>query len=150
MQIISYISDSIIAPVLQHDEVERLVLNAQEQNAKHGVTGVLFLENGHFFQTIEGPRDALHHLYAKIERDPRHKNLIKLADEPVSGRAFEGWDLDGFKLDHPELINPQVLMRLRSLYYENFGGDVAGLIDFVKHMVEEMDMFKIKSNLKRL
>jgi len=70
-------------------------------------------------------------------------------DEPVSQRAFEAWNLDGLRLDNPELINPQVFTQIRSLYNETYGGDVAGLIDFVKYMVEEMDMCKIKSDLKR-
>ena len=109
----------------------------------------MFLANGHFLQIIEGRPDELHNLYSQIERDPGHKNITKLVDEPVSHRAFEAWNLDGFHLDNPDLINPQVLTRLRSLYNETFGGEVAGLIDFVKHMVEEMDMYKINSDLMR-
>ena len=109
----------------------------------------MFLKNGHFLQIIERCRDELYNLYSKIERDPRPKNINKLADEPVSGRAFESWKLDGFHLGNPELINPQILTQLRPLYNETFGSDVAGLIDFIKHMVEEMDTYKIKSDLKR-
>ena len=149
MQLISYVSDSIISSDHQNAEVIQLVTDAQKRNASLGVTGVLFLENGHFFQTIEGPRKTLQQLFAQIENDSRHTNLIKLADEPVSARAFDGWDLDCFKMDNPDLINPKVLTRLRSLYFDSFGSNVAGLIDFVKHMVEELDMYKINSDLQQ-
>ena len=149
MQLISYVSDTMISSDHQNTAEKQLVSASQKINASLGVTGDHYLENGHFFQTIEGPRETLQQLFAQIENDSRHTNLIKLADEPVSARAFDGWDLDCFKMDNPDLINAKVLTRLRSLYFDSFGSNVAGLIDFVKHMVEELDMYKINSDLQQ-
>jgi len=53
--------------------------------------------------------------------------------------------LDCFKIDNPDLINLKILTRLRSHYFDSFESNVAGLIDFVKHMIEELDMYKVDS-----
>ena len=35
----------------------------------------------------------MHQLYAVIGADVRHRNVVKLADGPVSGRAFADWSM---------------------------------------------------------
>jgi hypothetical protein len=57
------------------------------------LSGVLVVDQGAFFQWLEGPSAALARVWDSISRDPRHKQVTVLRDEPISQRVFEGWDL---------------------------------------------------------
>ena len=146
MHTISYVSQSLIPEVSARQELGRIVDSANRKNQEVSVTGVLFLENQHFFQTIEGPKEPLHLLYDQIQQDNRHHKIVKLIDEPIIDRAFADWSLDTFYIDNPELITTELLQTLRSLYRQNFGGNNGNLIDFVKTMIDEIDTFKIKTD----
>lgn len=79
-------------------EHELLVIleKARANNAALNVTGLLLYIDGGFLQVLEGERDALHHLYETIERDPRHWDTKLLIDEE-SPRNFGRWSM-GFKM----------------------------------------------------
>ena len=143
LRMISYVSDSVIQEDARRSELEKIVDTAQRSNAMKGITGVLFSEGDHFFQTIEGEEGPLRDLYQSIENDHRHQGLNKLVDEPIPERAFADWSLDTFYLESPELVNPETIKHLTSLYVQNIGVDPAGLVEFVKKMIDEMDTFKI-------
>ncbi|MEO0908759.1 MAG: BLUF domain-containing protein [Pseudomonadota bacterium] len=132
---------------LSKDEIEREMANiattAQDHNAKQDITGVLFFENGHFLQALEGEEAKLRELYNRITNDPRHKNLNTLVDTPISKRSFSDWSMDTFFVDTPELINPETIKTIRSLYSRTFDMNTQNLISFIKKMVDEMDTFKI-------
>lgn len=145
MHLISYISDSALCHGKSRSEVNNIVKTAQANNANRGITGVLFFANNHFFQTIEGEKETLFDLYDTIKQDERHHEVRTLIDQPIRERAFGDWSLDGFFVDNHELINPQTISMLRSIYMHNFGADASGLIEFVKKMIDEMDTFKILS-----
>ena len=104
---------------------------------------MLFFENNHFFQIIEGNEPNLRQLYETIERDDRHSRITKLLDQPVPERTFSDWSLESFYVDNPTLISPKTLQLLRELYVQNFGVRASGLLEFVKKMIDEMDTFKI-------
>jgi len=72
---------------------------AKENNAKIDVTGSLFYNGGWFLQVLEGPAVTLKALYAKIEKDPRHKNSRVLYNEPASFRTFMRWNMNMTNLD---------------------------------------------------
>ncbi|MEO1142294.1 MAG: BLUF domain-containing protein, partial [Pseudomonadota bacterium] len=59
MHLIVYMSST----TLSKDEIEREMANiattAQDHNAKQDITGVLFFENGHFLQALEGEEAKL-------------------------------------------------------------------------------------------
>lgn len=150
MHVISYISNANVSETAIHDEIVKIVDVAQSKNKAHGVTGVLFYANDYFFQTIEGNEPELRKIYKSIEKDPRHSNINKLVDEPITDRAFVDWSLDTFYIDNPALINPQSIGLLQALYVRNFGVDKTGLIEFLKKMIDEMDTFKIMSKQHEL
>jgi len=143
LRMISYVSTSVIEEEARRSELEKIVDTAERNNSTTGITGVLFSEGDRFFQTIEGEEGALRDLYHSIENDPRHQRLNKLLDEPIAERAFADWSLDTFYIDAPELMNSANLEDLISLYVRNIGSDPAGMVEFVKKMIDEMDTFKI-------
>ena len=147
MHMISYVSDTLLSSPIIKNEMVEIVSSANIRNKKMDITGVLFFENNHFFQIIEGKEDNLRNLYDSIERDNRHCRITKLLDQPVSKRTFEDWSLETFYVDNPSIISPKTLQLLRELYVQNFGVSATGLLEFVTKMIDEMDTFKINKFL---
>lgn len=74
-------------------ELENLVSAARGRNRSLGVTGMLLFEDGRYFQTLEGPPDALEMIWSSVERDPRHRGIEVLSQHLVPSRLFSDWDL---------------------------------------------------------
>lgn len=82
-------------PGLGADEVGRIAARSSEWNARHGVTGLLVLGTGLFFQWVEGPRDELEGLMGRIEADPRHEGVTFLSRLAESReRMFPEWGME--------------------------------------------------------
>jgi len=144
MHLLSYVSTSLVPAKLVEEELATITTTAVEQNSQHGITGVLFFQGNHFFQVIEGEERDLRALYQRLERDPRHSDLAKLLDEPTTQRQFSDWSMDTFYVDNPDIINPKTLALIQQLYLHNFGAEAQDLIAFTKHMIDEMDTFRIQ------
>lgn len=86
---ISYVSTA--NPNLPKEEVNDLLENATKSNNREGITGVLLCSETNFFQLIEGEEDKIKGLYSTIEKDPRHSNIIKFVEKPVSRPAYDGY-----------------------------------------------------------
>ncbi|WP_093411154.1 BLUF domain-containing protein [Salegentibacter flavus] len=91
---------------------------SNEFNNSHDITGVLLYSETNFFQLIEGEEKEIKDLYSRIEKDPRHRNIIKFVDKPVIRPAFDGFiskiitdatndsDLKKY-LRHTEVLEPK-------------------------------------------
>lgn len=97
MHHIVYISSATL-PVSEA-ELEQFLQRWRVNNARYGVTGILLYssDEGRFMQVIEGEKPAILSLFSKIERDYRHRDLLKLADGSIPKRNFTTW-LMGFKV----------------------------------------------------
>ncbi|MBJ7379828.1 MAG: BLUF domain-containing protein [Polynucleobacter sp.] len=71
----------------------KLFDEAFKWNQEHGLTGVLFYENGYFSQILEGHQDNIILVWERISRDYRHFVLRQLTHQPISERAFPKWSL---------------------------------------------------------
>ena len=71
--------------------VASILARSRINNAAVGVTGMLVIGGRRFLQTLEGPADAVHGVYQRICKDPRHFAIVELANEPIEERAFAGW-----------------------------------------------------------
>lgn len=100
MHMISYISESKMPPQTDCAQMRDLVSRAQAHNQAHGITGVLFLRGPIFFQTMEGPKDAVHDVFQKIRNDDRHCSVYPLLDEPITERRFAQWSMEAFHDPH--------------------------------------------------
>ncbi len=74
---------------------------AKIANAECGVSGILAHGNGSFLQLLEGPRDAVNAIYAKILRDQRHNGAEILSYAVIRTRSFEEWSMKMISLDEP-------------------------------------------------
>jgi hypothetical protein len=89
MLYIVYISAAVNLPT--DDDMRELLIKSQTNNKKFDVTGLLLYHKGVFMQVIEGEDDIIRQLFKKIEKDPRHTAVIKLAEEKIEERSFGEW-----------------------------------------------------------
>ena len=74
----------------------RLTDQAAQLNQKLGLSGVLFYENQHFGQILEGPRAEVTKIWEKIQQDPRHHKVRLLKIEEIKERSFPAWSIRFF------------------------------------------------------
>ena len=74
----------------------RLTDQASQLNQQLDLSGVLFYENQHFGQILEGPRAEVMKIWEKIQRDPRHQQVRLLKMEEIKERSFTAWSMRFF------------------------------------------------------
>lgn len=87
----SYATEALTPSVL--NEIADL---SRRNNTEAGITGVMLYHDGSILQVLEGEKDAVETLYAKIEKDPRHIQTMVLIRRESDFREFQGWRM-GFK-----------------------------------------------------
>jgi hypothetical protein len=97
---LSYVSTACDS--LRFDQIKEILDESRSNNSGQHITGMLIYCNKHFFQILEGDKESVEELYAKITCDPRHDNVIKLHAGFVPYRQFENWNM-GFKSYNKEL-----------------------------------------------
>ena len=79
----------------------RLVRQAWRNNLRAGLTGELRLEDGRFFQVVEGRCADVVRLAARILTDSRHCAIRTLALDALPARRYAAWTVSGFDLGVP-------------------------------------------------
>ncbi|MDH4390239.1 MAG: BLUF domain-containing protein [Aquabacterium sp.] len=83
------------APGVDDAAVENILRSARRWNPEHGITGLLVFGGGIFFQWLEGPRDNIGALLAKLKADTRHEGIVTLGEsEELRERLFPDWDME--------------------------------------------------------
>ncbi|HTW63044.1 MAG TPA: BLUF domain-containing protein [Bryobacteraceae bacterium] len=77
-------------------DLEALLRQSCDNNARLGLTGMLLYKDGNFMQALEGPDDAVLGLYRTIEKDPRHRGILPLMRQQIQDREFPSWSM-GFR-----------------------------------------------------
>jgi len=72
-------------------DINAIIQNSRENNARAGVTGFLMFDGEYFAQALEGTRSAVTLTYNKIAGDTRHRNLHLISCMDVKERLFPGW-----------------------------------------------------------
>jgi hypothetical protein len=90
---------SLFAHAMSAAEIDAIAAAAGRSNVRVGVTGVMLAFGGVFMQVLEGPPDVVSDLFVRIERDPRHRDVVilrrELAPTPLFGaRSMRLMDLD--------------------------------------------------------
>ncbi len=75
-------------------DLKRLLVGARMRNKALGVTGMLVFHGGTFLQALEGEKRAVNEIFARIQNDPRHSDLIVLHRGPgPERRVFGDWSM---------------------------------------------------------
>ncbi|GAB5555430.1 MAG: hypothetical protein Sapg2KO_50210 [Saprospiraceae bacterium] len=107
MKRITYISR--IAKPLSTTEIETIKIFSSRNNLKVNITGLLVYFEKLFFQIIEGEDEEVDQVYQKIQKDPRHNNILRLKTEySVGERLFPTWSMKTINLDDnvDDLLRP--------------------------------------------
>jgi hypothetical protein len=91
MKHIVYLSRAVHS--LSDQELTHLLTQSRRDNARNGVTGVLFYSHGHIAQLFEAEADVADRLFERIARDGRHSHVQKLVDKAITHRSFAEWSM---------------------------------------------------------
>ena len=72
---------------------ESILAQSKAHNPSSGITGILCYGGGIFLQALEGGRMQVSELYAHIQKDTRHKDVVLLHYEEIMERRFGGWTM---------------------------------------------------------
>lgn len=78
---------------LESRQLFDLLTQAQERNARLGITGHLLYLRGQFTQCVEGPAASLDTLWQSLLRDERHHSIELLVRRPAEERRFPEWSM---------------------------------------------------------
>lgn len=70
-----------------------ILRSAQAHNVGHGITGVLCQGQGGYLQVLEGERNMLDALYARILNDRRHQNIELRQMKDIVRRRYGKWSM---------------------------------------------------------
>jgi hypothetical protein len=98
MYLMVYVSSAV--NLFSDQELEELLKTSRTKNEAVEVTGMLLYKDGNFMQLLEGPKDAVEKVFEKIEKDQRHRGIIRLLHETSADRNFGDWSMGFQKLDH--------------------------------------------------
>ena len=76
---------------MQEGDIADILGASRRNNAGAGVTGMLIYCDGNFIQALEGPPDAVETTMARIQRDSRHHQVIRLLEYAAPDRDFAQW-----------------------------------------------------------
>ena len=79
-----------------------ILSEAQRNNDRDGLTGALAAHNDRYIQVLEGAPQTLDTLMRRLERDPRHRNIVVIDRMKIEARAFGQWAMASARIT-PEL-----------------------------------------------
>ncbi len=118
---LTYVSSAMIP--FSARELRQLLEICNVNNRERDVTGMLLYKDGNFMQVLEGEERIVRSVHDKITRDTRHRGLITLLQEDLSGRQFPSWSMGfrdlGSDLDNPEGYSEFLNMPLTSQEFKS-------------------------------
>lgn len=73
--------------------LDNILLYSRRNNERDNISGALICRHEIYLQLLEGPKDKIDALYARIGRDDRHLEISLLLSEACSERLFPGWSM---------------------------------------------------------
>lgn len=73
--------------------LQQLLETSRRNNLLLNITGLLIYGVDTFAQYLEGPREAVESLFARIRMDSRHRDVRLLSQGPIAERAFPDWSM---------------------------------------------------------
>ncbi len=80
------------AEALKDSELENLFKYILATNPLLNITGALLHNNAFFLQVLEGKKETIKELFAKIRKDKRHKNILMILDQKIENRIFQNYE----------------------------------------------------------
>ena len=84
-------------------QLQDLLGQARGFNTRHCLTGILLYSDGRFVQLLEGDEQSVRQLYARIQHDPRHTQVVTVSEGPGPCRRFADWSMGFGRIGGPNL-----------------------------------------------
>ena len=91
--LIRLIYASTAQPGVDLNEFKQILLQSQTNNHRRDLTGMLAFNSKIFLQALEGARDVVNDLYARLMRDPRHNAVTMLSYKEIEERIWAQWSM---------------------------------------------------------
>ena len=105
---------STVSDGVSSADIDDIISASHRNNSSVGITGILVLGSGIFFQWIEGPKEEVMSLVKLIETDRRHELMTVLStDEEIRERIFPSWDMELVDADHIQEVLQDALETAR-------------------------------------
>lgn len=109
---------------LDPSQLTELVERASIRNTQLQVTGILLFDGEHFLQVLEGPQASVNDLFARINLDSRHSNVVELLRDFAPQRRFMGSGMVLFDLRiHKPGAVLRAVLRFGTLKYQQARND---------------------------
>jgi hypothetical protein len=90
------------------ETIDAILSQSRQFNPSGGITGILCYGGGIFLQAIEGGREPVSELYAHIQKDARHKDVVLLDYEEILERRYSGWTMGQVDVTR---VNTRILLK---------------------------------------
>ncbi len=70
-----------------------ILVESRRNNARDGITGLLFFDGKRFLQALEGDEATVDATFRRIEGDRRHHGLVVLSIREIASREFGEWSM---------------------------------------------------------
>ena len=94
------------------DLIHSIMQQSHVNNPRQGITGILCHSDKSFMQVIEGGREKVNALYAKIMQDARHSDVILLHYDEITERKYACWTMGHVNLAK---VNPSIMLRFSEM-----------------------------------
>lgn len=92
--LVTLLYTSILAPCALISDVADIARTGRRRNWQDDITGLLVFDGSAFVQLVEGPREPVTALLARLANDRRHCDMDVLVFDCVSDvRRFPDWEL---------------------------------------------------------
>ncbi|ABS62029.1 BLUF domain protein [Parvibaculum lavamentivorans DS-1] len=91
---------SAVRPKLTDEDVRDILRSSTHNNRRCGLSGMLLLIDGVFFQVLEGEQAQVEETFVRISRDRRHSGLVRVVAEERAERSFPNWSMGFEKISH--------------------------------------------------
>jgi hypothetical protein len=135
LQQLIYVSKALTGTRTE-EEIGAILSVSRARNEERGVSGVLLFRGTTFLQLLEGPPSAVHETYARICRDPRHRNVVKLVDQPVKDRLYQSWAMGYRGLDDSDAHLVNEILGWSNLILKPDAVDQAVVVDLLRRFRE--------------
>jgi hypothetical protein len=88
---------------LTETALQALLEQSRTYNAAQQISGLLLYSDEQFVQVVEGPEAVVRSLYARIQADSRHTQVVTVSDGPGPQRWFGDWHMAFGYVDAPEV-----------------------------------------------
>ena len=101
------------------DELASILRQANANNARAGLTGILCYARGKFLQALEGERSVVNRVYRKIAQDSRHHDCEILSFTAIDTHRFVDWSMRLVAMDLPPNVELTQMTPLAAEEYLN-------------------------------